>query len=224
MNEHDSDEAVWQDPTGYDVQRHGPPYLPTKLAHDKRAAVRSWLCRQAAFYDTGPSMISDEPYSVLAQMLAGLRAGYLLHQTAHWQTRGAAYYGDHMLYQRIYEDTQEGIDGLAERLVGLTGDPTQVALCDQVSLIHQFVKLFHEGAPASPLPDELPNIGLRAEVILLGVFDEVIKRLQSADAMTAGLDDLLPAIAGKHEEFVYLLKQRASANNTPGYANSYDRR
>jgi DNA-binding ferritin-like protein len=216
----DSIDAVWRDPMDYDVQKHGPPYLP--LTASQRAEVRGYITKQAAYYDANPMVMQGSPYDVLASALAALRAGYLLHQTAHWQTRGPTYYGDHLLYMRIYEETQEGVDGLAERLIGLTGDPTQVSLVQQTQLILQYVTAFHEVDPSpAPLPERLSRIGLRAEMMIIGALEEAIRRLESADAMTAGLDDLLPAISGKHEEFVYLLKQRSSSSNSEGY--SYDR-
>lgn len=221
----DSQHVVWQDPTEYDMQKHGPPYLPTRLASDQKAEVRSWLRKQAAYYDAGPAMVPEgSPYTILSYLLAGLRGLYMFHQTAHWQTRGGHYYADHLLFQRIYEETAEGVDDLAERLIGLTGDPGQVSLCKQIEIIEAMIKIAHQGNPApAPAPEDLVRLALNAETMLLGGISKIRASLEDAGAWTDGLDDLIPAIAGKHETFVYLLKQRAGAGASGG-SYTYDRR
>ena len=46
----------------------------------------------------------------LASLGTMLHALLLLHQSAHWQVRGPTYYGDHLLFQRIYEGIAKEID------------------------------------------------------------------------------------------------------------------
>jgi len=229
MSDHpyeDSQHAVWQDPTEYDMQQHGPPYLPTRLASDQKAEVRSWLEKQAAYYDTGPQGVggTEEPYELLTYLLAGLRAINMLHQTAHWQTRGGHFYGDHQLFERLYEESLPGIDGVAERVIGLTGDSAKVSLCTQAPLIAQVVQVMHQGDP-DPAPDaeKLVKLSLWAETLLIGGLTAGKKKIDEAGALTEGLDDLLQGIASTHETFVYLLKQRADAGSRVA-SYSYDRR
>jgi len=221
----DSQHAVWQDPTEYDMQKHGPPYLPTKLASDQRVEVQGWLTKQAAYYDVGPRVIPSEgsPYDLLCYLLAGLRTLNMLHQTAHWQTRGGHFYGDHQLFERLYEESQPAIDGVAERLIGLSGDSGKVSLCEQAPLIAKMVQVVHQGDP-DPAPDaeKLVKISLWAETLFIGALTTGKKKLDEAGALTEGLDDLLQGIASTHETFVYLLKQRADAGASGGY--TYDRR
>ena len=214
----DSLDAVWRDPMEYDVRKHGPPYMPVTAT--QRAEAREFAQRQAAFYDTGPRMVPEgSPYRVLAHLLAGLRTLYMVHQTAHWQTRGGHFYGDHLLFQRIYEGSLEGIDGVAERLIGLTNDPEQVELCSQVKIIHQLVRMATGGGPSvTPSPEMLVQRSLMGEMALIGAIDKIKQAIDEAGALTEGLDDMLQGIASKHEEFVYLLQQRATV---AGY--SYDR-
>jgi DNA-binding ferritin-like protein len=213
----DSLDAVWRDPMEYDVQKHGPPYMPVTAT--QRAEARQFAERQAAYYDTQqqPQPAAD-PHKALSQLLAFLRTLYMVHQTAHWQTRGAHYYSDHTLFQRIYEDSLVGIDGMAEKVIGLTGEPGYVSLIEQVGLINQIASMAYQGQGAAPDPELLVTISLNGEVSLLSAIDRVKSILTSADALTEGLDDTLQGIASKHEEFVYLLQQRAAV---AGY--SYDR-
>lgn len=211
-------DAVWRDPMEYDVQKHGPPYMPVTAS--QRDEARQFVKKQAAYYDTGPRMVPEgSPYDILAYLLAGLRALYMVHQTAHWQTRGQSYYGDHLLFQRIYEESLVGIDGVAERLIGLTGDPQQVCLCAQIKIIHSLIEMVHGDGPSVAVsPEELVQRSLLGETTLLGGIDKLKQKIEEAGALTEGLDDLLQGIASKHEEFVYLLKQRAHVA-----AYSYDR-
>lgn len=166
--------------------------------------------------------MADSPYTPLSRLLAGLRALYLLHQTAHWQTRGKSYYGDHLLFQRLYEDSLVGIDGLAEKLIGLSGDPATVSLCEQATLIHKMVMTTHQGDPdPAPSPEKLVELSLRAEKMFIEVLVASKNQVAEAGALTEGLDNLLQGIADKHEEFVYLLQQRLAARDN---VYAYDRR
>ena len=45
----------------------------------------------------------DAKYAELGIFLDLLRALSLLHHTHHWQTMGSQFYGDHLLYQRLYD-------------------------------------------------------------------------------------------------------------------------
>ena len=206
------------------MQKHGPPYLPTKLSSVQTTEVQGWLEKQAAYYDVGPKIVPQgEPYKLLSYLLAGLRTINMLHQTAHWQTRGGHYYGDHLLFERLYEESQPAIDGVAERVIGLTGDPATVSLCEQAPIIQKMVMLVHQGDP-DPAPDaeKLVKLGLWAETLLIGAISAGKKQLDAAGALTDGLDDLLQGIASTHETFVYLLKQRADGGSGESY--TYDRR
>jgi DNA-binding ferritin-like protein len=77
---------------------------------------------------------SNEPYYQLHVMLSFLRYLYLLHQTNHWTASGDPYYGDHLLFERLYTTTVEEIDAIGEKAVGL-GSPHLVNLKDQLNLV-----------------------------------------------------------------------------------------
>jgi len=213
----DTLDAVWRDPMGYDPNEHSPPYLPVTVA--QREEARVFAKRQAAYYDVPPKPPVDS-YKGLSQLLAFLRALYMVHQTAHWQTRGGHYYSDHILFQRIYEESLDGIDSVAERVIGLTNDPSYVSARDQAALVHRLVGSAYRGV-TSPAPDveTLVKISLAGEVSVLNAIDRVKQMMQHAGTLSEGLDDLLQGLASKHEEFVYLLQQRV--NET---AYSYDHR
>ena len=144
---------------------------------------------------------SNENARALATLVALLRAVYQTHQASHWQTRAKSYYGDHLLYQRLYEDTLPEIDQVAERAIGMGGlelmDPGK-----QSSLTTRFVSAIR-GNRGLPSPRGLAQTSLRAEMALLQAIDEVLSL-----GASQGTQNLLQGIADKHEGHLYLLQQR----------------
>ena len=61
----------------------------------------------------------DQEYAEVGIFLDLLRALSFLHQTHHWQSSGANFMGDHLLYSRLYDTVNGEIDGVGERAVGL---------------------------------------------------------------------------------------------------------
>src|SRR3972149_1813903 len=43
----------------------------------------------------------------ISELLAHLYALYVAYQSAHWCAMSDSYYGDHLLYKRLYEDFQD---------------------------------------------------------------------------------------------------------------------
>lgn len=150
---------------------------------------------------------SDEPYHQLAVVLGFLRHLYLLHQTNHWSASGDPFYGDHLLFQRLYEGVAGEIDGIAEKAVGL-GSPHLVNLTDQLQLVNVINQTSHRHF-VIPRPDELVDLSLCAESTFVEVMKNVYLSLENCGYMTKGLDNLLAGILDKHEGNIYLLKQRA---------------
>ena len=148
-------------------------------------------------------------YKPLADLLVVYRGVTAVHLTHHWQTRGGHYYADHLLLQRIYEETQELIDPMAERTVGL-GHWLLVDAVTQARALADLVGLLTPGGKVPP--ENMIQTSYNATLFAISAIEMVIKRLDEAGLMTAGLDDLLPAHAGKFEEHGYLLGQRLSAD------------
>lgn len=150
-------------------------------------------------YMTGNRDQTDVVVKHLAHLLAYLRAMYLSYQTSHWQTKGPTYYGDHLLFQRLYESVQGEIDALAEKIVGYVG-PAGVNLNGQADLI----------ATVSSGLAQIPNHhqrGLESEMEFQHHVKSAYDAIKSAGMMTLGLDDFLMATASAHETNTYLLQQ-----------------
>ena len=79
----------------------------------------------------------NTPYPQLSVALVHLKFLASVHQNHHWVTKGDPFYGDHLLFQRVYEATAEDIDTMAEKAIGL-GSTTNV---DLVLVTSQLMKL-----------------------------------------------------------------------------------
>jgi len=146
-------------------------------------------------------------YGALSVLLANLRFLALLHQFHHWTVSGSSYYGDHLLFQRLYEGVTEEIDSLAERAIGL-GSECNVDLRMQFDTIYAFIKDYSMAGVTYARDGDLAYKSLDAEYNFLRVAQVIREYLDANGMLTGGLEDLLPAIEGKHEEHIYLLKQR----------------
>lgn len=148
------------------------------------------------------------PYPQLSVALVHLKYLYALHQNHHWTAMGDSYYGDHQLFQRLYEGINPEIDSIAEKAIGL-------GCTDNVSLTltnSQVLKLImgHGSASTIPRSSDLASLSLKAEYNFLAVMKHLCDSLKESGMMTHGLDNLLAGIEDKHEGHVYLLKQRIS--------------
>ena len=141
----------------------------------------------------------DEVRNCLSHILAALRAQYMLYQTLHWQAKGPNYYGNHLLFQRLYESVEEEIDSAAEKLVGYTGGDS-VFLPNQISLIQGYCS--HWCKVADP-----HQRALYAEQDLQKLLKNCYNRLKACGGLTLGFDDWIMATASAHETNIYLLQQ-----------------
>jgi DNA-binding ferritin-like protein len=136
---------------------------------------------------------------LLCDVLGCLRASYLSYQTSHWQVIGGSFYGNHLLFARLYESVQAQVDGLAEKLVGYLGR-------EVVSLDHQIKHIAAYTMRWSQI-DCHHKRGLQSEADLQAALKRAYDGIKQINAMTLGLDDWIMATANAHEENEYLLQQ-----------------
>lgn len=132
-----------------------------------------------------------ETLPLMSAYVAFLRALYLIHQEGHWKAKE---YGNHLLFQRLYEGIQESADEAAERVIGLFGD-----IPNQTELINEIKAKF-------TAENHIEN-SLRAEKGFLDLSKKTYNQLKDNNAITLGLDDLIMSLASKSEVHVYLLQQ-----------------
>jgi DNA-binding ferritin-like protein len=149
----------------------------------------------------------EKHQKIAALYIATLKAISFIHTHNHWLTRGAPFYGNHLLFERIYNSALENLDLAAEKFVGLFGDPV-LDYDLQVDLLHKVLSKYSnlEGSPLEmSLSIEKDFLKLSQQAYKL--FDE-----EGEEVLTLGLDDALCAIADKREEAVYLLQQALKGN------------
>jgi DNA-binding ferritin-like protein len=138
----------------------------------------------------------------LQSLFCQLRALSWTHHAAHWQAKGTDAYQDHLLFERLYKDTLDEIDGFAEKLVGLLGDDT----VDPVVMIagtHRHV------AAACAVKGLMPR-ALTSETLFLSAIKSALDSLD----LSPGMQNFLEGVADLHETHVYLLKQHFKAGDT----------
>ncbi len=142
----------------------------------------------------------DKCKKIAALYVATLKAIALIHQHNHWTTHGMAFYGDHLLFERLYNSALKDLDLAAEKFIGLLGD--QVLDYDlQIDLLSGVLSKYKnlEGSPI--------EMSLSVEKAFLKFSQEAYEAFQDEGHMTLGLDDMIMAIASQREESVYLLQQ-----------------
>lgn len=201
--------AIWVDPLAFDASENGPPYLPEK----KRVMMASGnvLGKLSNVFD-GVAM------SELGAITAVMRAAVMMHQTHHWQTRGSSFYGDHLLFERLYNDSVGFVDQLAERSVG-SGSRELVCPKHQATMIRALVFHWSQGTSDDPSPAEMVSTSLEIVRCVIDCISAARYDLNQKGQLSDGIDNLLQGVADKHEEFTYLLQQRLEAKLA-----SYDRR
>lgn len=142
----------------------------------------------------------DKCIKIAALYLATLKAIVLIHQHNHWTTKGEFFYGDHLLFERLYTNALEDIDLSAEKFIGLFGNEC-LDYDLQVDLLHK-VQLKYKNLEGSPA-----TMSLAAVKDFLKFSKDAYNCFEEQGHLTLGLDDMLMSIASRQEETVYLLQQ-----------------
>jgi DNA-binding ferritin-like protein len=131
----------------------------------------------------------------LVRLLALLLVARRVYETAHWVAAGPNSYGDHLLFERIYESTQKSIDKVGERLVGEAGDRIHEEVGD-------FVQEYMNQNKGLSLKESTKKIetGLKE-------FCEMTAQA-ARNSGNLGVENLVSEIADKRDVVRYLLNRR----------------
>lgn len=130
--------------------------------------------------------------------VAFLRALYMVHQNNHWDINGNNAYGNHLLFQRIYEGTEELLDEAAEKCIGVYGS------LDKIDP-QQFVKKFE--VELTDDPDAYVKSSIAAEKAFQALAEKIYNALKESSTLTLGVDDMIMSQCSKSEVHTYLLQQ-----------------
>lgn len=180
---------------GLDAQLKDPEVMEAAGGAARTAAI--------AVATRGRARNNPGPAADYLDILAHLRALQWLYTSAHWNSRGPNSYGDHLLYQRLYEGLGESIDQLGERYVAYYGPFDPVGVSNRASgLVADFRRAVEQ--MAVPVSHLLLLLEQQTQKMIRVAW----KANQESSDMSLGLDDYLMALANNRDEAVYLLKQR----------------
>ena len=151
------------------------------------------------------SVFGDSEWAPLAGFLAVTEGLQTLHRSHHWQTKGENFYGDHLLYQRLYEAILPEIDLIGEKLIGVSQDVSLTNYFKRVKAMEMLLKaVTHSDQPYIVVSHD-------AELTYVRMGGELMDQLEQAGLLTRGLEQMLGNVLDKHEEHIYLLEQRVRA-------------
>lgn len=142
----------------------------------------------------------DKCSKAAAMYVALLQGMSIIHQNAHWLTKGNNFYGDHLLFMRIYESAQENLDSASEKFIGTLGEEC-LDLTHHTELLNKVLSKYNKST------DDFAKRSLAIEEEFLKFSDFTYDCFEKAGKLTLGIDDLLCAVYSKREESIYLLKQ-----------------
>jgi DNA-binding ferritin-like protein len=142
----------------------------------------------------------DKCNKVAALYVATLKSLAIIHQNNHWTTKGISFYGDHLLFERLYKSVLENLDEAAEKFLGLLGDEC-LSYEFQNELLGKVLAKYNnlEGSPV--------EMSLAAEKDFIKLSKDAYNCFEDEDKMTLGMDDMIMSISSKREGAVYLLQQ-----------------
>jgi DNA-binding ferritin-like protein len=132
----------------------------------------------------------------LLDLWAALRGAHHVLWTLHWQARGAPYYGDHLLYQRLYEARVKEIDRVAETIAALYG-------ADKLAAVAAWDAAGRVITASASAPDP----GIRAVENILRA-TESTNRAIGRHPYGVAVNNVIAGIADSALEALYLLQQR----------------
>jgi DNA-binding ferritin-like protein len=132
---------------------------------------------------------------------AAIRAEHEIFWAFHWRSKGTAYYGDHLLWQRLYEARVPEIDRLAEVIMAIGG----VAAVDPLRSWLGVKDVIEKTVEASNLSDAERGAAL---------VKETLARINAANnalgdsPYALAINNVLAGVADKQLEALYLIEQR----------------
>jgi DNA-binding ferritin-like protein len=120
-----------------------------------------------------------------------LKALYLIHEMNHWKVKQN--YGNHLMFQRLFEGVQEMVDEAAEKTIGVYGDLVSQDHVDELT------KFFN--------PDGDIESSLKAEKAFQTFATNLYNDLKESGELTLGVDDMIMGHVSSSEVNTYLLQQ-----------------
>jgi DNA-binding ferritin-like protein len=136
--------------------------------------------------------------NIYQKIIATLRSLTCYYQTCHWLSKGSQYYGDHLLFMRLYDATILDIDGVGEKAIGVTQDEASVDLRENINAVAKILNNMEYD------PDRYFESALKLEKAFVKACEDLAKDVNNSE----GVKNMFAGLADKHEGHIYLLQQR----------------
>lgn len=140
-----------------------------------------------------------DPIMLMSSYITHLRALYAFYQECHWLVSGSDSYGNHLLFERLYNGTNEILDEAAEKSIGVFGGLKQG---DFAGIAKKYMDMVKDKSAKS-----LVETAIKAEKDFQDLAKNTYEMLKESNILTLGLDDMIMSHASKSEVHVYLLRQ-----------------
>lgn len=188
---------------------HKPTPVPYSRAND---SLFSDPIAEETLYSKVVQPFSGEKYAELGAIVGMLEGLSVLFQTLHWQVNGQSFYGDHLMFQRIYESFDEQIDSVAEKAVTF-GNHELVDSKKITETMELFLNHVRANSPLDTVESAVSfsKRGKYALEIFVHTTEKMMAELSEKDNLSNGLDNLLAGILDAQEGNIFLLKQRVTS-------------
>lgn len=136
-------------------------------------------------------------------ILAMLRTMHWEFYTSHWKVKGLSFYGDHLLFARLYGNVEKEFDSWAEKIMGTINQTTGIDSIPQMGMAIKWLARIEQ-------IDCCFDRALSLENMFLDGIKECKRSCDSGGLLTIGIENMLDQMFDDHEGHVYLIKQKLS--------------
>lgn len=141
----------------------------------------------------------EKSKDLAALIVVTLRCIAITHQTNHWIYKGKTFYGNHEMFDRLYQSALEDTDSAAEKFMGLFGEGW-LNVSMQASLIGKVLSNY------AKIEDNVSQ-SLQIEKDFVKLLKQSQDAFEANGDLTLGLADMLGNISSSRETAIYLLQQ-----------------
>lgn len=135
---------------------------------------------------------------LLCSYLAMQRTMVVVFQHSHWKCKAVTFYGQHLLFERIYNAVNTLTDATAEKLIGVFGNDA-LEHNNQLEIMSGIYKKYNG-------EHHLAN-SINISKDFLKMAEDIYNRLKEMGDITLGIDDMIMSQCSDVEGYLYLLQQ-----------------
>ncbi len=153
-------------------------------------------------------LMPPTPQEIISAYIGFVRAYHLWMHGAHNITKGPGFAGDHVeLYGKIYTEVQGSIDTVIEKGVGVYQD--EAIACPMKIIADATLILDNWESPSQQAAERIADLALEYTTQLVKIGEGTATLLDEMGALSYGMDNMFGDLVDTHENYVYLLRQRA---------------